>query len=88
MQANDAGEGLFNKQEKIVEPVGVFGMGGLVKLPQAEGLHEDLKASNVGGLLCEVRHKIPASDGPDREYAHRVQAAGRADQFIVLCGKQ
>ena len=79
---------MLNKQEEIVESVGVLGVSKLVGLPQAKCLYENLKAPYVGGLLREVRDNIPTAHGPDREHAHCVQPAGRADQFIVVCSKQ
>jgi hypothetical protein len=84
MPTDRASKRLLNEQKKVVETTGMLRMRGLVEFPKTEGFDEDLKATDVGSLLREMRDQVPPADGPYGEHAHRIGAIGHPQELVIL----
>ena len=53
-------------------------MVGLVEFPKSERLDKNLKTTNAGRLLRQMRYQIAASHRPDRQNTHTVGPVGHS----------
>ena len=84
LRTDGSRERLFHEQEEVDDFARMFGVSGLVDVPQSQGFYENLEAANFSGLFGEVGHEIPCSGGPYSEETHRIRAPCHTPELVVF----